>query len=171
MLMTLNFIQQLPEIPSFKSKESRPPSDDPKIGNGSNTGFVTAIISTLHDVVATGGTDGLLTEPPKDSRSFVTFSKHDTEIKGNGSINRTIRYDDDSSDIDDVPEAKSSGEGNVDEQGGQHAIKLTSNLAEFFASMQYRTVSLILGPMQCFFYISYVFNIFFHMHFVLVFIT
>jgi hypothetical protein len=112
--------------------------------------------------VASGGIDGVLTEAPKQTiaKSGVTFSKHDTEMKGNGSINRTISYDDDNSDIDDVPEAKPSGDVKVDEQD-QPAIKVSFHLAEFFGSMQYRTISLILGPMQCFFYISYVSNLLF----------
>ncbi len=164
MLITLIFFQQLPEIPSFKSKvrkrkSEKSPSEDQKIGNESNPGFVTAIRRSLHDVVVSSGIDGLLTEAPKETiaKSGVTFSTHETEMRGNGSINRTISSDDDNSDIDDVPEAKPSGEVKVDKQDGQPAIKATSHLAEFFASMQYRTISLILGPMQCFFYISYVF--------------
>ena len=140
--------------------------DDSKTSseNESKPGFIAALRKSIHDVVATGGIDGLLKEPSNETndktstkahvRQGVTFSEHEhnDELKGNGSINRTVSDDDDYSDIDDVPEAKSSSDVKVDSYGG--LLIAMSDFAAFFASMQYRTVSLIFGPMQCFFYIS-----------------
>ena len=121
---------------------------------GNKTGFVGAIKSSFHDIVATGG---FITEPstkmtPKATRG-ITFSEHDTGMKENGSINRTVS-DDDDSDIDDVPEATTHDGGASTRQGGLLAIAKNPDIAAFFESMQYRTVSLICGPMACFFFIS-----------------
>lgn len=140
--------------------------DDSKTSseNENKPGLIATLRKSIHDVVATGGIDGLLKEPSNETndkisakahfRQGVTFSEleHTDAFKGNGSINRTVSDDDDNSDIEDVPEAKPSNA--VDKHGGLLGIAVTSDLATIFASMQYRTVSLIFGPMQCFFYIS-----------------
>lgn len=141
--------------------------DDSKTSSENETkpGLIATLRKSIHDVVATGGIDGLLKEPRNETndktsakahvRRGVTFSEHEHnyELKGNGSINRTVSDDDDCSDIDDVPDAKNCSDGKVDKYDGLLGIAM-SDLAAFFASMQYRTVSLIFGPMQCFFYIS-----------------
>ena len=124
------------------------------MSNEKKTGFVSTIRSSFHDVVAAGG---FITEPSskmitKASRG-VTFSEHNTGMKENGSINRTVSNDDDS-DIDDVPEATTHAGGASTRQGGLLAIAKNPDIAAFFESMQYRTVSLICGPMACFFFIS-----------------
>lgn len=127
------------------------------MSNGNKTGFVGTIKSSFHDIVATGG---FITEPStkmvnKATRG-VTFCERNTGMNENGSINRTISNDDDDSDIDDVPEVTTPAGAASTKQGGLLAIAKNSDVAAFFESMQYRTVSLLCGPMACFFFISYV---------------
>ena len=128
------------------------------MSNGNKTGFVGTIKSSFHDIVATGGFS--ITEPStkmvnKATRG-VTFCERNTGMNENGSINRTISNDDDDSDIDDVPEVTTPAGAASTKQGGLLAIAKNSDVAAFFESMQYRTVSLLCGPMACFFFISYV---------------
>lgn len=166
-------MQDLPDIPKFsksvKPNKSSSESKSSEEAQRNNVGAVrnTGLVATIK--AATHGIDSLLI-PSKTSsdeakayvplRQGVTFSEHDTEMKGGGSINLTIiDDDDDDSDIDDVPEAAAPVAVTVARLGRLKAIVQSSNLAAFFESMQYRSVSLIFGPMQCFFYIAYVVKI------------
>jgi hypothetical protein len=154
--------------PNKASSESKSSEEVQRnnVGAVRNTGLVATIKAATH------GIDSLLI-PSKNSSDEakadvpvsqgVTFSEHDTETKGDGSVNRTIIDDDDDSDIDDVPEATPPVAVAVARLCRLKAIVQSSNLAAFFESMQYRSASLIFGPMQCFFYIAYVVKMLFHM--------
>lgn len=143
------------------------PAEEPRpsAGNVTDKGFVAALRASLHDVVTNNGFDSLLKEPPQKNdgkanvkelvRRGVTFLESSPDTKGDESIDRTISEDDDS-DIDDVPEALSPDVVTVAKEGRLQTIAHSTDLAAFFESMQYRTISLIFGPMACFFFISYV---------------
>jgi len=184
--------KDLPEIPDLsqqvkqkrRSRARRSASEGVammRAGLTNNITSVVAIKKSTDDIsVANRGNNlkkglpevcGVLstTEPAKNKVTFLLAKRRNTptavpslDITDHGSID-SVASDDGESDIDDVPEAIFSDEIIVASQSRMRAIAQKIDLSVFFQGSRYRIISLLFGPMACFFFIAMrveIFNIY-----------